>query len=230
MPKATKLLLYITFTLLVVSCKKCKKGVLEIKHTYALSTFEPDYYTTIVDDGLYTPNTEFRYKYNSNIETWTGYYWPDKSAKSLGYSHRCKAEDLKFKASSECSGKYSGENGHWPDASNTSGGSGGCPEGTWYSPACGDPHGVIWKFGSDKKGSFSNKDCQGICTPMVFTFTYSMSGTACSITYDAVQPYVKCTGYPDTKPPKPTDADITLSCSGSGLTVTSGNGTTTFTK
>lgn len=109
-------------------------------------------------------------------------------------------------------------------------GSGACPQGTWYSPACGDPHGVVWKFGADKKGSFSNKDCNGICGPMIFAFSYTMSGTTCSITYDALQPYVKCTGYPDTRPPKPSDASITLSCSSAGLTVTSGSGTITFTK
>ncbi len=108
--------------------------------------------------------------------------------------------------------------------------SGACPEGTWYSPACGDPHGVIWKFNSDRTGSFSNMDCNGICTPMVFTFSYVMSGTTCNITYDALQPIVQCTGYADSRPNSPGPASITLSCSGTGLTVTSGNGTITFTK
>lgn len=108
--------------------------------------------------------------------------------------------------------------------------SGQCPEGTWYSPACGDPKGVIWKFGSDNKGSFSNKDCNGICSPMVFTFSYKMSGTTCSITYDALQPIVTCTGYQDSRPPTPKPASITLSCSNDKLTVTSGNGTQVFTK
>lgn len=109
-------------------------------------------------------------------------------------------------------------------------GSGSCPVGVWYSPACGDPKGVIWTFASNKKGSFSNKDCNGICGPMVFKFTYSMSGKSCSITYDAVQDYVYCTGYSPARPPKPSNATITLECVSGGLKVTSGNGTIVFTK
>ena len=109
-------------------------------------------------------------------------------------------------------------------------GTGSCPVGVWYSPACGNPKGVIWTFASNKKGSFSNKDCNGICTPMVFKFTYSMSGNTCSLTYDAVQDFVYCDGYPATRPPTPKNASITLECVSGGLKVTSGNGTIVFTK
>lgn len=111
-----------------------------------------------------------------------------------------------------------------------SGGGGACIEGTWYSSACGDSKGVVWKFGSNGKGSFSNKDCNGICNPIVFSFSYSISGKTCSIKYDAKQAVVKCTGYPDTAPPKPKDESFTFTCDANKLTVTSGNGTNTFTK
>lgn len=111
-----------------------------------------------------------------------------------------------------------------------SGGGGACIEGTWYSSACGDSKGVVWKFGSNGKGSFSNKDCNGICNPIVFSFSYSISGKTCSISYDAKQPVVKCNGYPDTAPPKPKDESFTFTCDANKLTVTSGSGTNIFTK
>lgn len=109
------------------------------------------------------------------------------------------------------------------------GGSGHCIESTWYSAACGDPKGVVWKFNGGR-GSFANKDCNGICTPMTFKFSYTITGNTCNLTYDAVQDYVQCTGYPDTRPPKPKDGSFTFTCSGDKLTVTSGNGTNVFTK
>ena len=114
----------------------------------------------------------------------------------------------------------------------TGGGGGGteCIHGVWYSPACGDPQGVKWTFNSNGKGSFSNKDCNGICGPMVFKFSYTISGNTCNIHYDAQQPVVSCTGYPDTAPNSPNDEPFTFTCSGTTLTVTSGNGTNTFTK
>jgi hypothetical protein len=122
------------------------------------------------------------------------------------------------------------ENGGSVGGNNTGTGSGACPVGTWYSTACGDSKGVVWTFRSDKTGSFSNKDCNGVCTPIVFTFKYSISGSTCNIMYDAQQPVVHCTGYQDSSPPKPKDDSFTFSCSGSQLTVTSANGTAVFTK
>lgn len=121
----------------------------------------------------------------------------------------------------------------WSETTNPGGGGGGnkCYEGTWYSNACGDSKGVIWTFNSDMTGSFSNKDCNGICTPMVFTFTYEVSGSTITTIYDDIQPIVKCTGYNDSRPPKPKNNGVfTFECNGSELTVNSGNGPNTFTR
>lgn len=115
--------------------------------------------------------------------------------------------------------------------SNKGGGSGSsCIEGTWYSDACGDPQGVVWKFNNAGTGSFSNKDCNGICNPIVFNFSYSVSGSTCSISYDAQQPLVYCTGFEPLAPPSPGDESFTFECTGSTLTVNSGNGTAIFNK
>ncbi len=114
---------------------------------------------------------------------------------------------------------------------NGGGGTGGeCYQGTWYSNACGDPKGVIWTLNKDMTGSFSNKDCNGICTPIVFTFKYTVSGNTINVSYDATQPIVKCDGYEDSRPPKPKDGSFTFTCSGDKLTVNSGNGPNTFTR
>lgn len=120
----------------------------------------------------------------------------------------------------------------WKKASKPTGGGSGdkCYEGTWYSPACGDSKGVIWTLKSDKTGSFSNKDCNGICTPMVFSFTYTVSGNTISVVYDALQPIVKCTGYADSRPPTPKPGSFTYTCDGDKLIVNSGNGPNTFNK
>lgn len=109
-------------------------------------------------------------------------------------------------------------------------GTGSCPVGVWYSPACGNSKGVVWTFGSDKKGKFSNMDCNRVCDPMVFKFSYSMSGNQCSITYNAVQDIVNCPGFQPSRPPTPKNTTITLECVSGGLKVTSGNGTIVFTK
>lgn len=116
-------------------------------------------------------------------------------------------------------------------AENGGGGSGNsCLEGTWFSDACGDPQGVVWKFNSGGTGSFSNPDCNGICNPIVFNFSYSVSGSTCSISYDAQQPVVLCTGFDPLSPPSPSDESFEFECSGSTLTVNSSNGTAVFTK
>lgn len=218
--------------LLSPMCKKTTKGVLEIKHTITISSEENYYRAEVVDDGLYEPNKEFNLGPNvaGYYDHKTAYYWPDESAKNLGYKYRNKgvdnAEEVFYIAGKEGNSRIPGENGHW---GSDGGGSGACPQGTWYSPACGDPHGVIWTFGA-KTGSFSNKDCNGICDPMIFKFSYEMSGNICSLTYDAVQDIVHCPGYTDSRPPTPKPASITITCSGSELTVSSGNGTQVFTK
>lgn len=117
---------------------------------------------------------------------------------------------------------------------NNGGGSGGsCIEGTWYSPACGDAHGVVWIFNADGSGSFSNKDCNGICTPFKLKFTYEITGNSCQVIYlpKEQQEEISCTGYAPKRPDVPVKTEpFTFSCTGSELTVTSGNGTNTFTR
>ncbi|MDZ4758538.1 MAG: hypothetical protein SGJ10_10460 [Bacteroidota bacterium] len=115
-----------------ISCKRLKKGVLEIQHklfgSFGVETY---YFTMIVDDGIYTPNVEFRYNPTSNYGTYTAYYWPDKSSSGLGYKKKCDdGMQVVFKTGKECSGKYSGENGHWPAESGASGGGTPAPTGT----------------------------------------------------------------------------------------------------
>jgi hypothetical protein len=223
-------LMVLAFTPFLNSCKKCKQGVLEVKVTYNSGlNYEPSYYAIVVEDGLYDPETEFNYKIrNHDMEIHTGYYWPNESARSLGYTELVNNRDIDGSENYFRNKKGSnlpGENGHWNSGAGSS-----CLNGTWTNIACGDPNGVIWTFNSNGTGSFSNKDCNGICSPIVFTFSYSVTGNECNVSYDATQPFVQCTGYPDSRPPKPNDESFTFSCSGNQLTVSSGNGTTTFTK
>ena len=211
----------------ISSCKKLKKGVLELKKHYnttsTSSFFDDTYKAYVITDELYDADQEFTFD-SDNISETTGYYWSDKSVFGLGYNHQCGDH---FTSSNSCDATTPGKNGHW---GSSSGQSNSCLEGVWYSPACGNSQGVIWTFNADKTGSTSNQDCNGICSPMVFTFTWDVTGSTCSITYDAVQPYVNCTGYPPTRPNKPTDDSFTFTCSGTSLSVTSGSGSTTFTK
>ena len=105
--------------------------------------------------------------------------------------------------------------------SNKGGGSGSsCIEGTWYSDACGDPRGVIFNFNADGTGNSSNPDCNGICTPFVINFSYSVSGSTCSLDYDAQQPVIYCTGFDPLSPGSPADESFTFECDGSTLTIT----------
>lgn len=218
------------------SCEKLEKGVLEVRTESLLSHTYTYNVRVAEDDNDFPVESEFDANYlyfdpsMGSIYRYQAFYWPNKSASGLGYGLKSGVDEGAFVSKDGGPGK----NGHWAGQGNGDGGGGGgvgsCPQGTWYSPACGDSRGVVWKFGSDKKGSFSNKDCNGICTPMVFTFSYSMSGSTCNITYDAVQPIVSCDGYADSRPPAPGSASITLSCSNNELTVTSGNGTQVFTK
>lgn len=109
------------------------------------------------------------------------------------------------------------------------GGDDSCLEGTWYNIACSNPKGVVWTF-NNGTGSFANEDCNGICTPIKFTFSYEVTGgNTCNLIYDAVQPLVQCDGFEDSRPPTPANASFTFSCDCGSLTVSSGNGTTTFT-
>jgi hypothetical protein len=120
---------------------------------------------------------------------------------------------------------------------NGGGGNGGgdCLKGTWYNTACGDTKGVVWYFDSPNSGQsyFSNKDCNGICTPFKLKFNYVITGNSCKVTYldQSKQDVIKCDGYADKQPTIPTKTEpFTFSCNGDKLEVTSATGTTTFKK
>ncbi len=253
------LALFLVLFSTLYSCKKCKEGVLEVKIAHYLGMeYSMEYYAYYVKDSDFPPNTvvevtdesKYFFSYTRGSKDYRAfvYYWPDKSAKDLGYTKSKNyhyLENLDFTFYSDEGSAYPGPKGYWKDqvnfpgpfpsgtgngAADNSGSGSSCINGTWYSPACGDSRGVVWKFNSNGTGSFSNKDCNGICNPIVFTFSYSISGGTCNVTYDAVQPYVTCTGYPDTRPQKPNDESFTFSCSSTQLTVNSGNGSNVFTK
>lgn len=99
----------------IASCKKIRKGILEIKIVTNKILNTPDRYIAIlVDDDLYEPETEFLYTtVMSNVEFHYGYYWPKESARSLGYKHKCSGENPYFTAGDECDNSMPGENGHW---------------------------------------------------------------------------------------------------------------------
>jgi hypothetical protein len=210
-------------------CKKCKRGVLEVHATEALGG--ELYWVEFPDPELYEENKLLSRKpisqYNIKEEV---FYWPNESARSLGYKERCGEDGDGSRYGVTCMYDEPGENGNWAGKTVTGkNGTGHCIEGTWYNSACGDSKGVIWKF-DGKNGSSSNKDCNGICSAIIYTFSYTISGNNCKITYDDLQPIVSCTGYVDSRPPKPNDDNFTFTCSGSSLTVTSSIGTTTFIK
>jgi hypothetical protein len=116
----------------------------------------------------------------------------------------------------------------------TLGGGGGsgvdCIVGTWYDDACGNPTGNVWTFNSNGSGSFSQPDCNGICSNLIFNFTYTISGSTCSINYAAQQPLVYCDGFEPSSPPSPNNESFTFECNETSLTVTSGTGTNVFTR
>ncbi|MFA7274721.1 MAG: hypothetical protein WC044_12705 [Crocinitomicaceae bacterium] len=185
--KITALLL---FVLTLSNCKKSKKGVLEIKHTTIISSEESTFRAIVVDDGLYKPNEEFPYKtVNNNYETYTAYYWPDESAKSLGYKYRTKGEtDVYY--TTEKSSDYGGPglNGHWKDYQISSGGGNGAsitPYGRWQR--YGSPNGYQTDLAiGDIPGEASNRVymCEHPGSPTEGLYKGTISGT--TITWDAI--------------------------------------------
>jgi hypothetical protein len=164
-------------------------------------------------------------KSSTLANTWTGSV---KSSEYFETSGKVTLEGKKFiitpNKGTSWEFTYSRPGAGWLALRNSISGSGSGSNGpgvigTWYSPACGDSKGVIWKFDTDGRGSFSNKDCNGICSPRVFTFKYTLSGTSMAITYDALQPYIKCSGYSDSRPPAPKNTTISVVVSGNKLTV-----------
>jgi hypothetical protein len=120
------LFLIILFAVSYSGCKKYKRGVLEIKKTENHGNGPVNYYyAIIVEDDIYEPGKEFEYKKIDNRYLFTGYYWPDQSAKGLGYKYKCDANDeVEFRSQDGCDGTKPGENGHWKDDGKNTGGSG----------------------------------------------------------------------------------------------------------
>jgi hypothetical protein len=108
----------------VGSCKRIRKGVLEIRHTITTSITENFYRVELVEDGIYEPLKEFNLgpNYAGYYDTQTAFYWPDESAKSLGYT----SKDESGSFSNKEGGKTPGKGGHWaPTTSPVTGGGGG---------------------------------------------------------------------------------------------------------
>jgi hypothetical protein len=138
------------------SCKKIKKGTLEIQIVETISSTSTYYKAISVsndNDKYYSSNTEFDLESENNTRVVTGYFWPDKSHRALGYNnHTGPAESgygKKYKYDSDAQifsskgdDRYSGKNGHWSSASSSSNskssssGSSACPQGTWKGESC----------------------------------------------------------------------------------------------
>lgn len=189
--KSAKLLLIISLVFLVTNCKKSRLGVLEIKHTTKISKEESTFRVILVEEDLYEANTEFEYKKSSlNYETYTGYFWPDESAKSLGYKYKNKDENYDVYFTSEKSSDYGppGSNGHWKDyvvPSTNSTGQGSTPYGRWQR--YGSPGGYQTDLAiGDIPGQPSNRVymCEHPGSPSAGLYKGTISGT--TITWDAV--------------------------------------------
>ncbi len=103
--------------------------------------------------------------------------------------------------------------------------SGECPIGAWKNTtACGGGATQNFVLKSDGTGWADNPDCNGVCDPLKWPFTYEVSGNTCYLYYQQ-PPDVNCGGtyYPVNQP---NDASFTFSCDGSTLVTSFG----TFTK
>lgn len=166
--------LFLFITLNSYSCKKTKKGTLEVKITETISSTSTYYKAISVsndNDKYYTANTEFDLESETNTRVITGYFWPDKSPRALGYSsHTGPAESgygKKYKYDSEAQifsnkgdDNNSGKNGHWASASSSSG------SGSSSSVSGSSQYDGIWKRNDGvasylKLGGTSAKVCSG---------------------------------------------------------------------
>lgn len=113
--KAVLLTLFIVSSVFLFStCKKFRKGVLEIQTAFVIGG-ELNYKAEIVDDGSkYKEGVEFIIPQNQNWKTMTGYYWPNKSANGLGYKYKEELTPHQQQSFSHKDGiKVPGKNGHW---------------------------------------------------------------------------------------------------------------------
>lgn len=78
--------------------------------------------------------------------------------------------------------------------------------GVWYAPGCGNSKATVLTLtgsATSGTGSLSSMDCQGICDPIILTFSYKISGSTMAWSYDATQAPVRCTGYASQSPKVP---------------------------
>jgi hypothetical protein len=117
-----------------------------------------------------------------------------------------------------------------------SNGNGGaeCPVGTWTKAAsCSSnptPPPFYWVFRADGTGYTENPDCNGICTPMVYHFSYTISGNSINYTFTSTDD-VYCNSVNQGAPAVPSgNHSITFSCSSDGnqLTIETTTGMQTF--
>lgn len=115
-------------------------------------------------------------------------------------------------------------------------GGGSCPVGRWKTPTCNGSGFLIYNFGSNREGFSENPDCNGICTPLKFYFTYKVSGNTISYTYTKTDDVV-CSGQNQGRPDVPNGSySINFTCQNGGtelITEVTTNGvrrTTLFTR
>lgn len=104
--------------------------------------------------------------------------------------------------------------------------------GTWITPGCDGTmtDATTWYLGSDGRGYSSTKDCNGICSPLVYNFSYSISGNTIYYQYDDVQPVMHCVGYSDSRPQSPGNVSQSFYLEGNSVTVSYNGITTVFTR
>lgn len=177
-------------------------------------------------------------------------FWPSTDCTHLGYT--AVSKDALAQGAwqhSATSNGTPGEHGKWGDgtgggkivsaaaaAAGSSGGGGGgggggagCLSGTWKTPTCGSAKLQQLKFDATT-GSYSNPDCNDICTDLIFPFNYKVSGNSVTLAYtEPPQPSCPSIDNPP-KLQKPADDTFTFTCESGKLVTTTAKGTTTYTR
>jgi hypothetical protein len=104
-----------------------------------------------------------------------------------------------------------------------------CLTGIWETSVCKGAQHQTLSFDNDGKGSFTNPDCNNICSDLIFPYTYSVTGSSVTLNYTQPEP-VSCSGYSTQTPPKPKDDVFEFICSGNQLTTTTSLGTVIHTR
>ena len=169
-------------------------------------------------------------------------FWPSTDCKHLGYEH---LGDMTLGQWQDTQGSNvtPGEHGKWGDGTGGGkivngagdgggaggGGAGGCIVGTWTSSVCGSrPGDAILKLPADKNGSLTQPDCNKVCNPIIFPFTYEATTTSVALAYTKPNP-VTC-GTSSSPVNQPKNDTFTYTCSGNTLTTTTSLGAMTYTR